>query len=156
MLDFIKTQFGGRTQVLWLTCPPISADVRGGLVVEGMEDTQGMRFNVLEGNLMVATTTASYGYDVLDLHNMMMHQVKLCYAIVHTAKHQYISSYYQVHRRQPDGIHWTQAAVRFQVNLILTHFCESRGLPYPGRFRGKLFGLRERTSDIDDNKDDHN
>ena len=84
LLDFIKTQFGGRTQVLWLTCPPISADVRGGLVVEGMKDTQGMRFNVLEGNLMVATTTAFYGYDVLDLQNMMMHQVKLCYDI-HTS-----------------------------------------------------------------------
>lgn len=52
--------------------------------MEGMKDTQGMRFNVLEGNLMVATTTAFYGYDVLDLHNMMMHQVKLCYDI-HTS-----------------------------------------------------------------------
>ena len=71
---------------------------------------------------------------------------------------QYIS-YNQVHRRQPDGIHWTQAAVRFQVNLILTHFCKSRGLHYPGRYRGKLLGFKGRTSEsknIDDNKNDHN
>ena len=62
--------------MVWLTCPPISVDVRGGLVVEGMEDTQGMRFNVMEGNLMMATTTKSFGYDVLDLHSWMMHQVR--------------------------------------------------------------------------------
>ena len=43
-------------------------------MVEGM-DKEGMRFNVMEANLMVATTTASFGYDVLDLHHMLMHQV---------------------------------------------------------------------------------
>ena len=44
-------------------------------MVEGM-DKEGMRFNVMEANLMVATAAASFGYDVLDLHHMLMHQVK--------------------------------------------------------------------------------
>ena len=29
----------------------------------------------MEGNLMVALTTAAYGFDVLDLHYWMTHQV---------------------------------------------------------------------------------
>ena len=33
------------------------------------------RFNVMEGNLMVALTTAAYGFDVLDMHYWMTHQV---------------------------------------------------------------------------------
>ena len=81
LLGFIKTQLGGRTQVMWLTCPPISVDVSGALVVEGMKNTHAMRFNVMEGNLMVARTTASFGFDVLDLHNMMVHQVEPLYCI---------------------------------------------------------------------------
>ena len=34
-----------------------------------------IRFNVMEGNLMVALTTAAFGFDVLDLHYWMTHQV---------------------------------------------------------------------------------
>jgi len=133
LLRFIKTQLGARTQVMWLTCPPISVDVSSrGLVVEGMKDTHAMRFNVMEANLMVARTTASFGFDVLDLHSMMVHQV---------------------HRRQPDGLHWTQTAVRFQVNMILTHFCKSRDLRLPGTpgrlcgNRGKLLRFKGNTSE---------
>ena len=48
----------------------------------------------MEGNQMVATTVASMGFDVLDLHYWMLHIV---------------------HKRMPDGIHWTQDAVRLQV-----------------------------------------
>ena len=29
----------------------------------------------MEGNLMVALTTAAFGYDVLDLHYWMVHQM---------------------------------------------------------------------------------
>merc|ERR1719513_88986 len=72
-----------------------------------------MRFNVMEGNLMVALTTAAFGYDVLDLHYWMVHQI---------------------HKRMPDGIHWTQDAVRLQLNIILTHFCLSRDIKLPGRW----------------------
>ena len=64
-------------------------EVWGGLMVEGMEFQRrsmrydmtviivfiNSRFNVMEGNLMVALTTAAYGFDVLDLHYWMTHQV---------------------------------------------------------------------------------
>ena len=90
-------------------------------------DKEGMRFNVMEANLMVATAAASFGYDVLDLHHMLMHQVG---KVVQTPETKFLL---KVHKRMPDGIHWTQAAVRFQVNLILTHFCLSRNIPLPRR-----------------------
>lgn len=61
-------------QVIWLTSPPIAVECHGALMVDGM-DKEGMRFNVMEANLMVATAAASFGYDVLDLHHMLMHQV---------------------------------------------------------------------------------
>ena len=85
--------------MIWLTSPPISVNVTGGVYVQGM-DERGFRFNVMEGNLMVATTTASHGYDVIDLHYHMLHQI---------------------HKRMPDGIHWTQQAVRFQLNTLPMH-----------------------------------
>ena len=72
----VRTRMGGGTQLVWLTCPPIAVEVTGGVVVEGMEGmVRGMRFNVMEANLMVATETAAAGYDVLDLHYHLMHQV---------------------------------------------------------------------------------
>ena len=64
---------------------------------------------------MVAQTTAAYGFDVVDLHYWMTHQI---------------------HKRMPDGIHWTRDAVRLQLNIILTHFCLSRKLTLPGRWGG--------------------
>ena len=39
----------------------------------------------------------------------------------------------------PDGIHWTQDAVRLQLNIILTHFCLSRDIKLPGRLIKNLF-----------------
>ena len=60
--------------MIWLTSPPIAVECHGALMVEGM-DKEGMRFNVMEANLMVSTAAASFGYDVLDLHYMLMHQV---------------------------------------------------------------------------------
>ena len=66
---------------------------------------------------MMATNTASHGYNVVDLHYYMMHQV---------------------HKRKHDGVHWTQDAVRFQTNLILTHFCLSRDLELPGNEKGRI------------------
>ena len=80
---------GGGTQLVWLTCPPIAVEVTGGVVVEGMEGmVRGMRFNVMEANLMVATETAAAGYDVLDLHYHLMHQV--CYVGICCAYHNQI------------------------------------------------------------------
>merc|ERR1719348_1615383 len=43
---------------------------------------------------------------------------------------------HQIHKRMPDGIHWTQDAVRLQLNIILTHFCLARKIPLPGRWGG--------------------
>jgi len=106
-----------KTQLIWLCAPPVSVEVWGGLMVEGMEfQRRSMRFNVMEGNLMVALTTAAHGFDVLDLHYWMTHQI---------------------HKRMPDGIHWTQDAVRLQLNIILTHVCLSRDIKLPGRWGGE-------------------
>jgi len=117
-LKFVKDEFRSKTQLIWLTCPPISVEVWGGLVVEGMEfQKRSMRFNVMEANLMVATKTASHGFDVVDLHYWMLHQI---------------------HKRMPDGIHWTQDAVRHQVLIILTHFCLSRDIKLPGHSQRTL------------------
>ena len=115
-LSLIRRTFPSSTQLIWLTSPPISVDVWGGLVVKGMEfQKRSMRFNVMEGNIMVAQTTADFGFDVVDLHYWMTHQI---------------------HKRMPDGIHWTQDAVRLQLNIILTHYCLARKLALPGRWGG--------------------
>jgi len=116
LLNLVKNTFSSSTQLIWLTSPPISVEIWGGFEVKGMEFAKrSMRFNVMEGNLMVSTTTAAFGFDVVDLHYWMTHQI---------------------HKRMPDGIHWTQDAVRLQLNIILTHFCLARKLPLPGRWGG--------------------
>ena len=88
----VHATFSSATQLIWLCAPPVSVEVWGGLMVEGMEfQRRSMRykvgseikcvvffftrFNVMEGNLMVALTTAAFGYDVLDLHYWMVHQM---------------------------------------------------------------------------------
>jgi len=117
LLEKVQGTFSDQTQLIWLCAPPVSVEVWGGLMVEGMEfQRRSMRFNVMEGNLMVALTTAAFGFDVLDLHYWMTHQI---------------------HKRMPDGIHWTQDAVRLQLNIILTHFCLSRDIKLPGRWGGE-------------------
>ena len=124
LLEKVHSCFPASTQLVWLTSPPVSVDVWGGLMMEGMEFLKhSMRFNVMEGNLMVAHTVAQQGYDVVDLHYWMTHQI---------------------HKRMPDGIHWTQDAVRLQTNILLTHFCLSRDQPLPGRWLVvvRLFGLK--------------
>lgn len=87
----VQGTFSDQTQLIWLCAPPVSVEVWGGLMVEGMEFQRRsmryhleiivnatiimIRFNVMEGNLMVALTTAAFGFDVLDLHYWMTHQV---------------------------------------------------------------------------------
>ena len=61
------------TQVVWMTIPPISAEIRGGFMIKNLEFMRhSMRFNIMEGNKYAATTCASYGYDVLDMHFYMV------------------------------------------------------------------------------------
>ena len=113
LLSFVYHIFPADTQLIWLTSPPISVEIWGGLLVKGMEFTErSMRFNVMEGNLMVAHTAAAYGFDVIDLHYWLSHMI---------------------YKRLNDGIHWSSSGVRLQVNIILTHYCLSRNLPLPGR-----------------------
>jgi len=124
LIEFVRSNFPG-VQLVWLMSPPLSVSVNGGVMIEGM-DERGMRFNVLEGNLMVATIVASYGFDVVDLHYYLLHQV---------------------HKRMPDGIHWTQDAVRMQTNIILTHFCLSRKIPLPGRDKSNFVQAAKKIAD---------
>jgi len=113
LLSLVSREFPSSTQLIWLTSPPISVEIRGGVLVKGMEFTErSMRFNVLEGNHMVSHMSAAFGYDVVDLHYWMTHLI--C-------------------KRMSDGIHWSSEAVRLQVNIIATHFCLSRNIPLPGR-----------------------
>lgn len=49
----------------------------------------------------------------------------------------------QIHRRAADGVHWNANAVRMQVNIFLTHFCQSRDLPLPGKVDGSNLLMRE-------------
>ena len=123
LLNHIRTNFPS-AQVMWLTSPPISVEVTAAVCLPGL-DQGGMRFNVMESNLMVATNAASHGYDVVDLHYYMMHQV---------------------HKRKHDGVHWTQDAVRFQTNLILTHYCLSRDLELPGRDESKIVEVAKKVA----------
>jgi hypothetical protein len=116
LLLFVRESFPSSTQLIWLTCPPISVDVTGGMLLEDLEFTKrSMRFNVMEANNMVAQSTAAHGYDVVDLHYWMTHQI---------------------HKRLSDGVHWAQDAVRMQLNIILTHLCVSRDLPLPNHNEG--------------------
>merc|ERR1719381_83683 len=76
---------------------------------------------------MVSTIAASYGFDVVDLHFYLLHQV---------------------HKRMPDGIHWTQDAVRLQLNIILTHYCLSRKIPLPGRDKSNFWKAAQKIADV--------
>jgi len=102
-------------QVIWMTTPPISTEIRGGFMVKQIEFAKlAMRCNIMEGNQYAANAAAAYGFDVLDMHYYMMPQI---------------------HRRAADGIHWNAEAVRMQVNVFLTHFCLARGIELQNRWK---------------------
>jgi len=102
-------------QVIWMTTPPISTEIRGGFMVRQIEFAKlSMRCNIMEGNQYAANAAGAYGFDVLDMHYYMSPQV---------------------HRRAADGIHWNSEAVRMQVNVFLTHFCLSRGIELQNKWK---------------------
>jgi len=102
-------------QVIWMTTPPISTEIRGGFMMRQLEFSKlAMRCNIMEGNQYAANAAAAYGFDVLDMHYYMMPQI---------------------HRRAADGIHWNAEAVRMQVNVFLTHFCLARGIELKNRWK---------------------
>lgn len=114
LMDLLTETLPRHTQVVWMTTPPISVEIRGGFVIPQLEfQTHSMRINIMEANQYAATVVATYGYDVLDMHYYM---------------------HMQIHRRAADGIHWNPDAVRMQVNILLTHYALSRDLPLPNRW----------------------
>jgi len=117
LLHNLKWLLRGKSyvQVIWMTTPPISTEIRGGFMVKQLEFSKlAMRCNIMEGNQYAANAAAAYGFDVLDMHYYMMPQI---------------------HRRAADGIHWNAEAVRMQVNVFLTHFCLARGIELKNRWK---------------------
>jgi len=114
LMSLLKRALNPRTQVIWMTTPPISVDIRSGLLIrETQFQRHSMRFNIMEANQCAASIVAGHGFDVLDMHYHF---------------------YHQVHRRAADGIHWNPDAVRMQSNIILTHISLARGLKLPGNY----------------------
>ena len=53
-------------QVIWMTTPPISVDIRSGLLIrETQFQRHSMRFNIMEANQCAASIVAGHGFDVL-------------------------------------------------------------------------------------------
>jgi len=115
LMELLKTVLPQYTQVIWMTTPPISVDIRGGFQLNHLDfQRHSMRFNVMESNVYAANVVAAAGYDVLDMH-------------YHTHK--------CVYRRAGDGIHWNPDGVRYQTNLWLTHYCLSQETPLPRKWK---------------------
>ena len=77
LLKLFHGNLPDRTQVIFMTTPPISVDIRGGLIIEQLDFLKhSMRFNVMEANTVAATLFASFGYDVLDMHYHFLTQVR--------------------------------------------------------------------------------
>ena len=69
MMDLFKSVLPVYTQVIWMTTPPISANIRGGFQLKHLDfQSHSMRFNVMESNVYAANLVAATGYDVLDMH----------------------------------------------------------------------------------------
>ncbi|CAL1539748.1 unnamed protein product, partial [Lymnaea stagnalis] len=99
--------------VIWNTTLPISSSARGGFLVPEIEFmTTTLRLDILEANFYAQGVATKYGFDILDLHFYLRHQL---------------------HRRVRDGIHWDMIAHRQITNIILTHVCESWNIPIPKR-----------------------
>jgi len=128
LMRLLKSALQPRTQVIWMTTPPISVDIRSGLLIKDTAfQRHSMRFNIMEANQCAANIVAAHGFDVLDMHYHF---------------------YHQVHRRAADGIHWNPDAVRMQTNIILTHISLSRGMKLPGNYnKFTLPGIHREKSD---------
>lgn len=95
-----------RTQVIWMTTPPISAAIRGTFLVNQLRfQSVSMRFLLCEANHCAAHVAAAFGFDVLDMHYHLFHQAL---------------------RHSSDGIHWNPDAIRMQSNVFMSHVVLSR------------------------------
>jgi len=115
LMDLFKAVLPLYTQVIWLTTPPLGVNIRGGFLLKHLQfQAQSMKFHVMESNVYAANVVASAGYDVLDMH---------------------YNCHKTVFRRCGDGIHWNPDGVRYQTNTWLTHYCLSRNLPLPNKWK---------------------
>lgn len=116
LMKLLKSCLPPETLFIWTTVPPVSNNVRGGLLVQQVQFLQhSLRFDVMEGNMFARDTVASHGFDVLDIHYYLR---------------------MQIHWRAPDGIHWSRESVRHVTNLILSHICLALSLKFPGNITG--------------------
>lgn len=76
-----------------------------------------MRFHVMEANMYAQKLLAENGYNVLDFHFHLR---------------------WLVHRRNPDGMHWSNKAMRHLTNLLFTHISLAIGVPLPGNYHSSL------------------
>ncbi|XP_068212353.1 uncharacterized protein [Palaemon carinicauda] len=111
----IKQSLPSDTLVVWLSTLPIATErVKGGVFIQQVEFVKhSMRFWILEGNKFAQQLCEAFGFNILDLHYHMRHEL---------------------HRRATDGIHWDPAAVRYMTNIILTHIGLNLDEPLPGNF----------------------
>ncbi|KAG8181273.1 hypothetical protein JTE90_022211 [Oedothorax gibbosus] len=97
--------------VIWMTTPPLSKNIRGGFLIPDLEFLKySLRFHVLEGNNFASEVVINHGFDVVDAHYHLQHQI---------------------HRRADDGVHWKPKAVRFILNLLLSHISVAFNVPLP-------------------------
>ncbi|KAG8189644.1 hypothetical protein JTE90_018493 [Oedothorax gibbosus] len=100
--------------VIWVTAPPISSEVRGGFLVADLQFLKySLRFHVVEANHYARQVVVEHGFDVLDTHYHLKNQI---------------------HRRADDGVHWNTYAVRYVLNLLLTHISLAWNVPLPHRY----------------------
>ncbi|XP_045103070.1 PC-esterase domain-containing protein 1A-like isoform X2 [Portunus trituberculatus] len=99
--------------VVWLASLPVATErVKGGVFIQQIEFMKhSMRFMLLEANMCVHNLCQAFGFSFLDLHYYMQ---------------------YQLSRRTNDGLHWEPPAVRYMVNLLLTHITLSFDEELPG------------------------
>lgn len=99
--------------VIWNTTLPISKQARGGFLVPEIKFMNNtLRLDILEANFYASQVAVTQGFDVLDLHYYLRHQL---------------------HRRAMDGIHWDMTAHRRITNLLMTHITEAWDEEFPGR-----------------------
>ncbi|XP_060555071.1 PC-esterase domain-containing protein 1A-like [Ruditapes philippinarum] len=104
--------------VMWNMTLPISKKARGGVLIPEVEHLNvSLRLDILEANFYVHKLAVEYGFDTLDLHYYLRHQLQ---------------------RRAGDGVHWDMTAHRRMTNLILTHMAEAWGVKTPGHAKRVL------------------
>ncbi|XP_045191184.2 PC-esterase domain-containing protein 1A-like [Mercenaria mercenaria] len=97
--------------IMWNMTLPISKKARGGVLIPEVEHLNvSLRLDILEANFYVHKLALEYGFNTLDLHYYLRHQLQ---------------------RRAGDGVHWDMTAHRRMTNLILTHMAEAWGVKSP-------------------------